>query len=97
LLQFHRDRKRRRFRRRLFDSYQVSGPGVLLSSLAVAVGFAALRASEFEPFINFGTMVGIATAGSTLGNLILLPACLTLADRRWSKRKARTLPAATGA
>ncbi len=97
LLQFHRDRKRRRFRRRLFDSYQVSGPGVLLSSLAVAVGFAALRASEFEPFINFGTMVGIATAGSTLGNLILLPACLTLADRRWSKRKARSLPAATGA
>ena len=59
----------------------MSGPGVLLSSLAVAVGFAALRASEFEPFVNFGTMVGIATAGSTLGNLILLPACLTLGER----------------
>jgi hypothetical protein len=27
-------------------------------------------------------MVGIATAGSTLGNLVLLPACLTL-GRRW--------------
>ncbi len=97
LLQFHRDRKRRRFRRRLFDSYQVSGPGVLLSSLAVAVGFAALRASEFEPFINFGTMVGIATAGSTLGNLVLLPACLTLVERRLLKRKARSLPATAGA
>jgi predicted RND superfamily exporter protein len=63
LLQFHRDRKTRRFRRRLFESYQLSGPGVILSSLAVAIGFAALRASEFEPFVNFGTMVGIATAG----------------------------------
>ncbi len=42
LLQFHRDRQDRRFRRRLFDSYRVSGPGVILSSLAVAVGFAAL-------------------------------------------------------
>ena len=52
---------------------------MILSSLAVAIGFAALRASEFEPFVNFGTMVGIATAGSTLGNLVLLPACLTLA------------------
>ena len=72
LLQFHRDRNTRRFRRRLFESYRVSGPGVLLSSLAVAIGFAALRASEFEPFVNFGTMVGIATAGSTLGNLVLL-------------------------
>ncbi len=50
------------------------------------VGFAALRASEFEPFVNFGTMVGIATAGSTLGNLVLLPACLTL-GQRWRRKR----------
>jgi predicted RND superfamily exporter protein len=52
----------------------------LLSSLAVAIGFAVLRLSEFVPFYNFGTMVGIATLGSSLGNLILLPACLTLGE-----------------
>jgi predicted RND superfamily exporter protein len=86
LIQFRRDRNMRSFRDRLFDSYSVSGPGVILSSLAVAIGFAALRASEFEPFVNFGTMVGIATAGSTLGNLILLPACLTL-GHRWQQRR----------
>jgi len=85
LLQFHR-RRPARFRQRLFESYRVSGPGVLLSSLAVAIGFAALRASEFEPFVNFGTMVGIATAGSTMGNLVLLPACLTL-GQRWGRSK----------
>jgi predicted RND superfamily exporter protein len=97
LLQFHRDRKTRRFRRRLFESYRVSGPGVVLSSLAVAVGFAALRASEFEPFVNFGTMVGIATAGSTLGNLVLLPACLALGERvRPSAPTARRPPADLG-
>jgi predicted RND superfamily exporter protein len=90
LLQFRRDRKTRRFRRRLFDSYSVSGPGVLLSSLAVAIGFAALRTSEFEPFVNFGTMVGIATAGSTLGNLVLLPACLTLGQRWRYGREVRS-------
>jgi uncharacterized protein len=88
LLQFHRHRRTQGFRRRLFDSYRVSGPGVILSSLAVAIGFAALRASEFEPFVNFGTMVGIATAGSTLGNLVLLPACLTL-GRRWRRGPRR--------
>ncbi len=88
LLQFHRHRKTRGFRRRLFESYRVSGPGVILSSLAVAIGFGALRASEFEPFVNFGTMVGIATAGSTLGNLVLLPACLTL-GQRWRSRPRR--------
>jgi predicted RND superfamily exporter protein len=86
LIQFHKQRKSRGFRRSLFDSYSVSGPGVLLSSLAVAVGFMALRTSEFEPFVNFGTMVAIATAGSTIGNLVLLPACLTLGER-WKARK----------
>jgi uncharacterized protein len=95
LLQFHQHHKTRGFRRRLFDSYRVSGPGVILSSLAVAVGFGALRASEFEPFVNFGTMVGIATAGSTLGNLVLLPACLTL-GRRWQSRGRRPLEVARG-
>jgi predicted RND superfamily exporter protein len=94
LLQFHRDAKTMRFRRRLFDSYRVSGPGVLLSSIAVAIGFAALRASEFAPFVHFGTMVGIATAGSTLGNLILLPACLTLGHRWLERMKHRRLPQA---
>jgi len=82
LIQFRNQRKTRGFRQSLFDSYSVSGPGVVLSSLAVAIGFLALRSSEFEPFVNFGTMVATATAGSTLGNLVLLPACLTLAERR---------------
>ena len=89
LLQFRRERAVRPFRERLFDSYMVTGPGVLLSSLAVAVGFLALRLSEFIPFVNFGTMVGIATAGSTLGNLILLPACLTLGERLRQRRISR--------
>ena len=60
--------RREAFRESLFDSYAVTGPGVLLSSLAVAVGFAALRAQRVRArSSNFGTMVGIATAGSTLG------------------------------
>ncbi|WP_406696820.1 MMPL family transporter [Singulisphaera sp. Ch08] len=81
LLQFRKERASNPFESSLFDSYAVTGPGVLLSSLAVAVGFAALWLSEFAPFATFGTMVGIATAGSTLGNLVLLPACLTLGER----------------
>jgi predicted RND superfamily exporter protein len=90
LIQFHRERKTTGFARSLFDSYAVSGPGVILSSLAVAIGFMALRTSEFEPFVNFGTMVAIATAGSTLGNLVLLPACLTL-GHRWAVRRETAL------
>ncbi len=97
LMQFHRERKERGFRQSLFDSYKVSGPGVILSSLAVAVGFTALRASEFEPFVNFGTMVAIATAGSTVGNLVLLPACLTLGQRWMEKAEPTEAALPTGA
>jgi predicted RND superfamily exporter protein len=92
LLQYRRERKTRPFAESLFDSYAVTGPGVILSSLAVAAGFAALRLSEFAPFANFGTMVGIATAGSTLGNLVLLPACLALGERLRSKLRRKPDP-----
>ena len=97
LLQFRRERQTRSFRDSLFASYAVTGPGVILSSLAVAVGFAALRLSEFIPFVYFGTMVCIATAGSTLGNLVLLPACLTLGDRfrNHKAERAETVSAKT--
>ena len=95
LLQYRRERATQPFEASLFDSYAVTGPGVLLSSLAVAVGFAALWLSEFAPFANFGTMVGIATAGSTLGNLVLLPACLTLGQRLSGRLEARKTPTLT--
>ncbi len=84
----------RQLRESLFASYAVTGPGVLLSSVAVAVGFAVLRFSEFRPFSNFGAMVAIATLGSSLGNLILLPACLVIGDRLRSRRALRPEPVA---
>ena len=86
LLQFRRHRAGVPFRRALLESYAVTGPGVLLSSVAVALGFAVLRFSEFTPFALFGTMVCIATAGSSLGNLILLPACLSLGQPKAERR-----------
>jgi len=94
LLQFRRFRAAGPFEESLFASYSVTGPGVILSSAAVAVGFLALRLSEFTPFSNFGAMVAIATAGSTVGNLLFLPACLTLGER-W--RASKRSPVAAGA
>ncbi len=93
LLQYRRQRAANRsFAASLFASYSVSGPGVILSSTAVAVGFLALRFSEFAPFSNFGAMVAIATAGSTVGNVLFLPACLTLGDRWKGHRGRRPAP-----
>lgn len=80
LLQYHRLHGRP-YRERLYESYKVTGPGVMLSSFAVSVGFLALATSEFVPFSRFGVMVAIATAGSSIGNILLLPACLSLRAR----------------
>jgi hypothetical protein len=85
LLQFRRRRAHAPFRESLFASYHVTGAGVLLSSLAVSAGFFVLRFGEFVPFSNFGTMVAVATLGSSLGNLVLLPACLALGERLWGR------------
>ena len=63
-------------------SYAGSGPGVVLSSAAVSVGFLALVWSEFLPTANFGWLVSVATLGGSLGNLVVLPACLALLEGR---------------
>lgn len=89
LLQFHRMKQTESFYDSLRSSYRSTGPGVLLSSSAVAIGFAALWFSEFTPFANFGLMVCIATAGSSLGNLVLLPACLVAGERSRVKNRTR--------
>jgi predicted RND superfamily exporter protein len=91
LLQFREHRRRNEsFRDALIASYDITGPGVILSSLAVGAGFAVLWLSEFVPFSNFGLMVGLATLGSSFGNLVLLPACLALGERRRGGRRPVT-------
>lgn len=59
-------------------AYAGSGPGVLLSSAAVSIGFLVMLFSEFVPTANFGWLVSVATLGGSLGNLIVLPALLAL-------------------
>lgn len=73
-------------REAILESYATSGPGVILGSAAVTLGFLAMIFSQFVPMMNFGWLVAVATLGGSLGNLIMLPAVLSLASnvsRRW--------------
>ena len=63
-------------------AYAGSGPGVVLSSSAVSLGFLAMLYSEFVPMSSFGWLVAVATAGGSLGNLVVIPAILALLNRR---------------
>lgn len=63
-------------------AYAGSGPGVVLSSSAVSLGFLAMLYSEFVPMSSFGWLVAVATAGGSAGNLVVIPAILALVTRR---------------
>lgn len=76
-------------------SYAGAGPGVILSSAAVSIGFLALIFSEFVPTANFGWLVAVATLGGSMGNLILLPACLRIFTRGTATPNQSTRCAAT--
>ena len=66
-------------------AYAGTGPGVVLSSSAVSLGFLAMLFSEFVPMSSFGWLVAVATAGGSLGNLVVIPAVLALTVRRNGK------------
>jgi hypothetical protein len=82
LLRWKREiRTGRRADEALRVSYAGAGPGVILSSVAVSLGFLALVLSDFVPTANFGWLVAVATLGGSVGNLIVLPACLSFLAR----------------
>ncbi|MGE5193948.1 MAG: MMPL family transporter [Deltaproteobacteria bacterium] len=68
-------------REALTVAYAGPGPGVVLSSSAVSPGFLAMLFSEFVPMSSFGWLVAVATAGGSLGNLVVIPAVLSLTVR----------------
>jgi hypothetical protein len=50
---------------------------LVVSTIALVVGFAVLCRSEFVPTVYFGAMVSLAMLGGLLGNLVVLPVLLT--------------------
>ena len=57
------------------------GQAVVLSTLALVVGFAALCSSQFVPTVYFGLLVSVAMLGGLFGNLVLLPLLLRFVAR----------------
>jgi predicted RND superfamily exporter protein len=52
------------------------GLAIVLSTLALVVGFGALATSDFLPTVIFGISAALSMIGGLIGNLILLPALL---------------------
>ncbi|HUE70246.1 MAG TPA: MMPL family transporter [Pirellulaceae bacterium] len=78
---FRRQRAAGRSVRESLDTVQKSvGRAMIVSTLALIVGFAVLCNSEFVPTIYFGALVSLAMLGGMAGNLIVLPLLLSLTE-----------------
>jgi predicted RND superfamily exporter protein len=84
LLRWRRERQGRSSREALRAAYSGSGPGVVVSSAAVSIGFTAQLFSDFLPTANFGWLIAVASLGGSVGNLVFVPACLALFVRERS-------------
>ena len=58
------------------------GKAMVLSTLALIVGFTVLSTSRFVPTVYFGVLVSLAMCGALVGNLLVLPALLSIFERR---------------
>lgn len=65
----------------LARAHHTVGRAVVLSTLALILGFAALTVSRFVPTASFGFLVSFAMLGALLGNLLVLPALLLTFDQ----------------
>jgi hydrophobe/amphiphile efflux-3 (HAE3) family protein len=63
-------------------AYARTGAAVLASGLTAIAGFAVLIASDIQMLRDFGAVTVIDLAAALLGVIVILPATLTLLDRR---------------
>ncbi len=75
-------------------TYATTGAAVLASGVTAIAGFAVLAFSDVQMLADFGLVTVIDLSVSLLGVLAVLPAVLTLAERRRERRAPGPAPAA---
>lgn len=75
----------------IYRSYQGAGRAMVLSSVLVVSGLAILLVSDFIPTRRFAELTGVTMAAALVGDLLVLPAMITL----YWKRDPRPVPMLT--
>jgi hydrophobe/amphiphile efflux-3 (HAE3) family protein len=79
---FHEERPGAPVEEALRRAYGRTGAAVLASGVTAVAGFAVLIASDVRMLRDFGVVTVIDLTAALVGVLIVLPACLLLAERR---------------
>ena len=59
-----------------------SGNAIWINALSVTCGFLVLLLSSFVPLVNLGVLISATMINSALASMLLIPAVLTLLERR---------------
>ncbi len=78
IISFQRARQEKDFVDALIQVQRNVGRAMVLSTISLIVGFTVLATSQFVPTVYFGALVSLAMLGGLLGNLVVLPALLSL-------------------
>jgi predicted RND superfamily exporter protein len=71
--------------RAIETTYASTGAAVMASGLTAIAGFAALAASDIRMLRDFGILTVVDLTVSLLGVMLVLPAALIWAERRWGR------------
>jgi predicted RND superfamily exporter protein len=67
---------------------QISGRAILYTSFSLVLGFSVLCLSSFTPVIMFGVLMSLSMVATTLGALVVLPACIQVVGIEIKSAKA---------
>jgi len=80
----HKYRMQRQAKRSVMESLRVlqseTGMAVMMSTVALVIGFGSMAASQFLPTVAFGTLAAWTMLGGLFGNLCLLPALIWVVE-----------------
>ncbi len=65
----------------LADTFAALGRPLMMTSLVSCLGFAIFLLSDFRPMYHFGMLASLSMLAALLGDMVLLPSLLKLADR----------------
>jgi predicted RND superfamily exporter protein len=69
-----------------------TGIALVISNVALVLGFGVLVLSRFIPLVHFGILTALALFGGLAGNLILLPLLLSLVPGLKERRQPASEP-----
>ena len=88
LIRFQRERALGRSRgNAMSEAQSETGMAILLSTIALVLGFGSLSTSHFLPTVVFGTTASISMLGGLACNLVVLPALVCMFGTRTASRE----------